>query len=109
MALSSPGVVRLDVYDGVVDAGAPSGSHGSCQKPHGLGAPMQAQFDAAIEAARLDPVKRPHRLFLTGDQIYADDVATCLLPGLADLGKQLLGATETLKGPGANDANDATT
>ena len=82
--------------------------HGSCQKPHGLGAPMQAQFDAAIEATRLDPIKRPHRLFLTGDQIYADDVATCLVPGLADLGKQLLGATETLKGPGQNDANDAT-
>ena len=82
--------------------------HGSCQKPHGLGAPMQAQFDAAIEAARLDPVKRPHRLFLTGDQIYADDVATCLLPGLADLGKLLLGATETVKGPDASDKSDAT-
>ncbi len=86
--------------------------HGSCQKPHGLGAPMQAQFDATIEAAKDDPIARPHRLFLTGDQIYADDVATCLLPGLAALGKQLLfgdraGAKEIVKGPGTADVHDA--
>jgi hypothetical protein len=86
--------------------------HGSCQKPHGLGAPMQAQFDATIEAVKDTPILRPHRMFLTGDQIYADDVATCLLPGLAALGKQLLfgdqeGASEIIKGPGQTDANKA--
>jgi hypothetical protein len=30
----------------------------------------------------LDPNVRPHQLFFTGDQIYADDVATPLLPML---------------------------
>lgn len=86
--------------------------HGSCQKPHGLGAPMQAQFDAMIEAVKDDPIARPHRMFLTGDQIYADDVATCLLPGLAALGKKLLfgdnaGATEIVKGPKLSDLRTA--
>jgi hypothetical protein len=86
--------------------------HGSCQKPHGVGAPMQAQFDAMIEAVKDDPIARPHRMFLTGDQIYADDVATCLVPGLAALGKQLLlgdnaSAREIVKGPGPTDAHDA--
>jgi hypothetical protein len=81
--------------------------HGSCQKPHGLGAPMQAQFDAIIEAVVSDPIARPHALFLTGDQIYADDVATCLLPALASLGAELLGAREIVKGPGPADGNPA--
>ena len=33
---------------------------------------------------------RPHRLFLTGDQIYADDVAVSMLPFCTDLGNALL-------------------
>ncbi len=91
--------------------------HGSCQKPHGLGAPMQAQFDATIEAVKDNPFTRPHRLFLTGDQIYADDAAACLLPGLAQLGNELLGGeppaggppafTEKIKGPETGDVHDA--
>jgi hypothetical protein len=81
--------------------------HGSCQKPHGNGAPMQAQFDATIEAVKDDPVARPHVLVLTGDQIYADDVATCLLPGLAALGDELLGIPQKIKGPGTADVHDA--
>ena len=39
---------------------------------------------------------RPHQLFLTGDQIYADDVAESLLPMLNRLGNEVLGETELL-------------
>ena len=34
---------------------------------------------------------RPHQLFLTGDQIYADDVPPVLLPVLNELGRILIG------------------
>jgi hypothetical protein len=44
----------------------------------------------------LDANTRPHQLFLTGDQIYADDVAASLLPLLNRLGNQLLGRVELL-------------
>jgi hypothetical protein len=39
---------------------------------------------------------RPHQLLLTGDQIYADDVADALLYMLIDAADTLLGWTETL-------------
>lgn len=36
--------------------------------------------------------KRPHQLFLGGDQIYADDVGACHMHMLIDLSKRLIGA-----------------
>jgi hypothetical protein len=38
-----------------------------------------------------DPLKRPHQMFLCGDQIYADDVFPVHLHFLMDLGKELIG------------------
>jgi hypothetical protein len=38
-----------------------------------------------------DPLKRPHQLFLGGDQIYADDVDPVHMRVLIDLGKTLIG------------------
>lgn len=38
-----------------------------------------------------DANKRPHQLFLGGDQIYADDVSRCHMHMLIDLGKRLIG------------------
>lgn len=38
-----------------------------------------------------DADKRPHQLFLGGDQIYADDVSRCHMHMLIDLGKRLIG------------------
>lgn len=73
--------------------------HASCHKPHGDGPSVMSHADALIKAARTDPIKRPHQMFLTGDQIYADEVATSLLPGLAALGGELLGSGEQLPGP----------
>lgn len=53
--------------------------HASCRKPHGGGADMMNQLDRMIGPALTDPLRRPHQLLLTGDQIYADDVADALL------------------------------
>ena len=46
--------------------------------------------------AGFDANRRPHQLFLTGDQIYADDVDGPMLPMLNRAGKRLLGQTENL-------------
>jgi hypothetical protein len=60
-------------------------AHASCRKPHGEGRDMLAHLDTLIA----DPQQRPHLLFLTGDQIYADDVADVLLIMLQDAVKEL--------------------
>lgn len=48
------------------------------------------------EALFQNPKKRPHQLFLTGDQIYTDDVADALLFMLMDASQTLLGWSEML-------------
>jgi hypothetical protein len=50
----------------------------SCRKPHGRGRDPLASLDAQLDAPTRRP--RPHLLLLTGDQIYADDVAAPLVP-----------------------------
>ena len=64
--------------------------HGSCRKPHGVGKEMLSVADAMLEEAAKNAIKRPQRLFMTGDQIYGDDVAASLLFTLIDAGKFLL-------------------
>jgi hypothetical protein len=71
--------------------------HGSCRKAHGESIDALATLDKMItEALIQDPKKRPHQLFLTGDQIYADDVADALLFMLIDASQTLLGWSEVL-------------
>ncbi|MDJ0737211.1 MAG: hypothetical protein QNJ47_24625 [Nostocaceae cyanobacterium] len=71
--------------------------HGSCRKPHGESLDALVAVDKMIqEALETEPKKRPHQLFLTGDQIYADDVADALLLMLMDAGETLLGWSEVL-------------
>ncbi|GMV06292.1 MAG: hypothetical protein AMXMBFR53_25680 [Gemmatimonadota bacterium] len=73
--------------------------HGSCRKPHGGGErDMLAVVDAMVAATRSEPLARPHQLLLTGDQIYADDVAPCLLASLTRTAEHLTGwsALETI-------------
>ena len=64
--------------------------HGSCRKPHGIGKEMLSALDLILEDAVQNGVHRPQQLFLTGDQIYADDVAESLLFALTDAGNFLL-------------------
>ncbi len=71
--------------------------YGSCRKPHGESMDALAGLDKMIkEALMRDPKMRPHQLFLTGDQIYADDVADALLFMLMDASSTLLGWSEKL-------------
>jgi hypothetical protein len=62
--------------------------HGSCRKPHGEGKDALATGDDLVAASfAAGGPQRPHQLFLTGDQIYADDVAMALLHMLTDAAK----------------------
>lgn len=72
--------------------------HGSCRKPHGEGRDAMPAIDTIIANSATDANKRPHQLFLTGDQIYADDVADGLLVMLQNCDKTLLGWSEQLPG-----------
>jgi hypothetical protein len=70
--------------------------HGSCRKPNGGGEDMLAFLDDLIEATADQPLGRPHQLLMTGDQIYADEVADVLLLMLTDAGDTLLGWLEAM-------------
>ncbi len=69
--------------------------HGSCRKAHGDGREMLSTVDMLLADTAHDPTQRPQQLYLTGDQIYADDVAAPLLFALIDAGRCLFaGNTE---------------
>ena len=90
--------------------------HGSCRKPHGGTLPKDtpptpdqlATLDGFIGDSANNAMGRPHQLFLTGDQIYADDCDDELLASLTDAGDVLLGwsnkgETFTSSDPTSND------
>jgi hypothetical protein len=70
--------------------------YGSCRKLHGKGEDCLAIADEIISASVKDLNKRPCALFLTGDQIYADDVADVLIKYLTRFGNHLLGWEEQI-------------
>ncbi len=76
-------------------------AHSSCRKSNGPGPDALAWLDDRVEEGLDDLDKAPQQLFLTGDQIYADDLGGVLLPMLADLAKDMVG-TEQLPVGGSN-------
>jgi hypothetical protein len=74
---------------------------GSCRIPHGNGKDAFPIVDGLIGNAAANPAMRPHQMLLTGDQIYADDVAPIMLLMLSDAAHVLLGWDEIL--PVASD------
>jgi hypothetical protein len=72
--------------------------HGSCRMPHGTGPDALSILDEMIRITVADPIKRPHQLFMTGDQIYADDVSAALLMQLMDASNTLLGTDPAAPG-----------
>jgi len=82
---------------------------GSCRKPHAANNSNHSQFDHMRTADKLLKKSisklntRPTMLCLTGDQIYADDVALPLLCGLKEKAQHYLGWNEEL--PHAKDKN----
>lgn len=71
-------------------------AHGSCRKPHGHGIDALPILDHLLETTAHSLHDRPHQLFLTGDQIYGDDVADVFLQVASLLGDVLLGWQEKL-------------
>lgn len=59
--------------------------HASCRKLHAGGTDAMATLDKMIGDTVQTPNARPHQLFLTGDQIYADDVNGLLLYLIRDI------------------------
>ena len=74
--------------------------HGSCRKLHGKGHDCLAIADDVIAHTLTDTKQRPSALFLTGDQVYADDVAGPLIHHLTSFGIKLLGWEEQIGGIG---------
>jgi hypothetical protein len=72
--------------------------HGSCRKLHGKGEDCLAAADNLISLSFADLSKRPSALFLTGDQIYADDVAGPIARYLTEFSVALLGWEEKIGG-----------
>ncbi|MBV9178357.1 MAG: hypothetical protein JO297_15125 [Nitrososphaeraceae archaeon] len=72
--------------------------HGSCRKLHGKGEDSLSIADKLIAESVRNLNKRPSVLFLTGDQIYADDVAAPLIQHLTNFGIHLSGWEENIHG-----------
>jgi hypothetical protein len=72
--------------------------HGSCRQLHAGGEDALTTADHLVSRTALDPRRRPQALFLTGDQIYADDVPGPLARHLTRLGRALLGRDEHIPG-----------
>ncbi|MFG1934407.1 S8 family serine peptidase [Mycobacterium sp. NPDC048908] len=76
-------------------------AHGSCRRPGGYGADACVVFDKWVEGevSKGTTGKRPTALFLTGDQIYADDVAYPLFQAVRRLAADVFGYDEQLPPP----------
>lgn len=72
--------------------------HGSCRKLHSKGEDAFWCADELLAEAPSDLTRRPSALFLTGDQIYGDDVAPGLTGYLNRLGSYLTGRQERIPG-----------
>jgi hypothetical protein len=72
-------------------------AHCSCRNTIGPGYDALAWLDDIIEARLTDPIARPQQLFMTGDQIYADDLSSALLFMLSGLAEQVVGANEQMR------------
>jgi hypothetical protein len=74
--------------------------HGSCRQLHGGGEDAFLSAEETLVQAADDIDARPSVLFLTGDQIYADDVAAPLIGHIRSLAKALMGHEDATSIPG---------
>jgi hypothetical protein len=74
--------------------------HGSCRLLHGAGEDALVAADETIERCARDVDRRPSGMFLTGDQIYADDVAAAMIRPLRALATELMGPDDDGSVPG---------
>ncbi|MGC3874566.1 alkaline phosphatase family protein [Halomonas sp. GXIMD04776] len=94
---SCPGFVIKSRLDSVL--------HGSCRKPHYSSGDGLARADAWLAERHDQPEERPALLLLTGDQIYADDVAGPMLSAIHELIERLGLWGERLEGAVVDDSD----
>ena len=75
--------------------------HGSCNRIEALGGPnLMFAIDGLVQDS-LDgvpgTVARPHQLWLTGDQVYADEIPATLSAWLTAAGRELIGVDELME------------
>ncbi|MEO7351766.1 MAG: hypothetical protein ABIW17_07695 [Marmoricola sp.] len=69
--------------------------HGSCNRIDAAGGPnLMFAIDEMVHDSLAEPAHRPHQLWLSGDQVYSDEIASVLSPHVTELGRQLLGTDE---------------
>lgn len=78
--------------------------HGSCRRPHHPSGDAMVRADRWLEERRNNPEGWPTVMLLTGDQIYADDVAGPMLRSIHALISALGLWSETLTGSGVTDS-----
>jgi hypothetical protein len=74
--------------------------HGSCRLLHGKGEDALAAADVLTARHAEDLASRPSALYLTGDQIYGDDVAGPLIGHISRMGRELVGDGDDASIPG---------
>ncbi|WP_020210273.1 hypothetical protein [Gilvimarinus chinensis] len=77
--------------------------HGSCRKPHHLGEDGLCAADTFMAQTRHDSEQTPALLLMTGDQVYADDVAGPMLSAIHQLIEKLGLAGEHFSGATVDD------
>jgi hypothetical protein len=92
------GGIRLPGFFLAVPAAPLHVLHGSCRKLDGKGEDAFWCADEVLTRSATDLSRRPSALFLTGDQIYGDDVSPGLAGYLHRLGCYLTGRQEQIPG-----------
>lgn len=80
--------------------------HGSCRKPHFAGKDGLVRADEWLSERLLEPEQRPDWLLMTGDQVYADDVAGPMLVAIHRLIERLGLFDEKLEGATVADSQE---
>ncbi|MCU4674366.1 alkaline phosphatase D family protein [Catenovulum sp. 2E275] len=87
--------------------------HGSCRKPHHKGNERQTDglvvADEFLQTRIESPNTWPGALIMSGDQIYADDVATPMLVAIHRLLKELNWASEKFNGAQIDNSDELKT
>ncbi len=83
--------------------------HGSCRKPHFHGDDALVQVDNLHKIAFEENASFPDLLLMTGDQIYADDVAGPMLKAIHSVIARLGLYHEALEGAVVNNTSDLAT
>ncbi|MFS0575649.1 hypothetical protein AB1K83_08445 [Sporosarcina sp. 179-K 3D1 HS] len=87
-----PGIPYPSFY--LPESSTPNFLYASCRKLHGKGEDSLAAGDEFLQRTANCLLERPSALFLVGDQIYADDVASPLFPVIRTVASTFIGDEE---------------